>query len=340
MDIFLPDDNPLSVTLLILPDSSMMSVACTMDPMRAANRIARKTVFNWSIQTPNGNPAMLTCGLPVAAQSAFGERPQGDVLIIIAGFDQQVHADKSVVANLAKLARHYSFVGGVEAGGWVMARAGLLDGHRATTHWEDLDLFSEQFPKIDVVPDRFVINQRTFTTGGASPTFDLMLHLIRARLGVSFSMQVASVFIYDEAHNSSDAQPLISLGQLSLIEPRVANSIRIMEEHIDEPISITQIARKAKLSTRTLEILFARTIQCSPGVYYRRLRLQFAARLMLETNISLQEITVRSGFNSLPAFSRAFKSCYGKSPGKWRKNSFSGSGWTNPDQVPTLTRQD
>jgi len=321
MTIFNSSDAPLSVTVLVLPDSSMMSVACTLDPMRAANRVVRKPVFNWQIQTLDGKPAMLTCGLPIEAQSVFGENSKGDVLIVIAGFDQQINATKSMVARLAKLSRRYRAVGGVEAGSWLLARAGLLDDHQATTHWEDLEIFAEKFPKIGVVPDRFVIDRRYFTTGGASPTFDLMLHLIRSRLGVSVSMQVASVFIYDEAHRSSDAQPLMSLGHLSKTEPQVTKAIRIMETQIDEPVSIARIASAVNISTRTLETLFTRSLQCSPGQYYRQLRLQIAAGLMLETGFSLQEIAVRSGFNSLTAFSRAFKSHYKSSPGKWRQMS-------------------
>lgn len=333
MTIFISSEAPLSVTVLILPDSSMMSVACTLDPMRAANRVARKPVFNWQIQTLDGEPAMLTCGIPVAAQSVFGEGSTGDVLIIIAGFDQQIYAAKPMVTKLAKLSRGFRSVGGVEAGSWLLARAGLLDDHQATTHWEDLEIFAEKFPKIDVVPDRFVIDRRYFTTGGASPTFDLMLHLIRVRLGVSISMQVASVFIYDEAHRSSDAQPLMSLGRLSRTEPQVAKAIRIMEEHIDEPISIAMIASILKVSTRTLEALFARSLQYSPGQYYRQLRLQFATRLMLETGFSLQEIAVRAGFNSLTAFSRSFKSHYKLSPGKWRRASARNANWTVSNKI-------
>src|SRR3546814_3338226 len=82
---------------------------------------------------------------------------------------------------------------GVEAGSWLLARAGLLDGRAATTHWEDLEDFAARFPEIAVRPDRFVVDGRTFTSGGASPTFDLMLHLIRSRFGYPLALEVASV---------------------------------------------------------------------------------------------------------------------------------------------------
>lgn len=304
----------------------MMSLACTLDPMRAANRLARKPLFYWNIQTLDGNSVTLTCGLPVAADSTFGEGPNtarsgNEILIIIAGFDTRKHAQKGTVAKLSRLASRYDVVGGVEAGSWLMARAGLLNGHKATTHWEDLEDFASAYPDIDVIPDRFVVDGRYFTTGGASPTFDFMLHLIRLRQNTAFAIEVASVFIYDETHPSTQPQPLVSLGRLQATEPRVAAAIRIMETHLDEPKSIADIARLLSMSVRTLEGIFKSTLQYSPGHYYRHLRLQAARRMIIETRLSFQEIAIRTGFNSQSAFSRAFKNHFEASPGHWRKSN-------------------
>ena len=314
MNVFLPSDDLLKVNILVLPGSSMMSVACTIDPMRAANRMAHETIFDWNIQTLDGASALLSCGLPLSIDSKFGFETGGDILIVVAGFDSDLHAGKDAVPKISKAAPKYRAVGGVEAGGWLLARAGLLKGHTATTHWEDLEDFSNSYPEIDVIPDRYVIDGKYFTTGGSSPTFDLMLHLIRTRRGVAFAMEVASAFIYDEAHTSTDAQMLVSLGHLNTFEPRVANAIRIMEAHIDEPMSINSIAREIKLSVRMLENLFMAALKISPGKYYRNLRLQVARRLTVDTNLSAQEIAIRTGFNSLSAFSRSYKSSFGISP--------------------------
>lgn len=325
MALFSPSTAPLAVTVLILPDCSMMSVACTLDPMRAANRLARAPVFQWHIQTLDGDPVEMTCGLPVAAQSAFGKEgstaiADTRVLIIIAGFDSNQHAQKNAVARLSRLASNFDFVGGIEAGSWLMARAGLLNGHEATTHWEDLEDFATAYPQIDVIPDRFVVDGRYFTTGGASPTFDFMLHLIRKRHGAAFAMEVASVFIYDQTYPSTQPQPLVSLGRLQVMEPRVAAAIRIMEDHLDEPVSVIKIAQSLQVSIRMLEMLFKLALQYSPGTYYRHLRLQAARRLITETRLPILEIGLRTGFSSLSAFSRAFKNQFGKSPVAWRKS--------------------
>jgi len=168
-------------------------------------------------------------------------------------------------------------------------------------------------------PDRYVIDGRFFTTGGASPSFDFMLHLVRSRQGYTTALDVASVFIYDQSHSGEDAQPLVSLGDLNWHEPRVAEAIRIMEEHLDAPLRIAAIAARLGISPRTLEGLFRNNVELTPGAYYQSLRLGAARRLLRDTRRSVTEIAVRTGFSSIAALSRAFRNQFGISPRQFRQ---------------------
>ena len=94
-----------------------------------------------------------------------------------------------------------------------------------------------------------------------------------------------------------------------------------MEQQIDEPIAIEVIARRVELSVRMLEYLFRQTLDMSPAAYYRRLRLQTARRMVVDTRLQLQEIAIRTGFNSLSAFSRRFKQHYQQTPGDCRRQA-------------------
>lgn len=299
----------------------MMSLASALDTMRAANRIASRPLFEWQILTLDGRPAKLTCGISISADDRIAEKADGDVLIIVAGFNQEKHADKHQLSDIRRFSRRFQAVGGVEAGSWLLARCGLLDNRQATTHWEDQEEFSRQFPRVILKSDRFVIDGNLFTTGGASPTFDFMLYLIRTRYGYPLALEVSSAFIYDGVHSATDTQPLVSLGMLQNSEPRVAAAIQVMEQHIDDTISIETIAAQVNLSVRMLEYLFTQTLNLSPGAYYRRLRLQTARRLVVDTRLQLQEIAVRTGFNSLSAFSRLFRRYYQQSPRECRRRS-------------------
>jgi AraC family transcriptional regulator, glycine betaine-responsive activator len=321
MNIFEPSAEKLRVTLLVLPDSSMMSLASALDPMRAANRNANRILFDWKLATLNGKAARLTCDLPVEPNITLDESTSGDVLIIIASFHQQRHAGPSHLRLIKRLARNFAAVGGIEAGSWILARCGLLDKRAATTHWEDLEDFGNAFPQVKLKSDRFVIDGKFFTTGGASPTFDFMLYLIRRRYGYPLAIEVSSVFIYDGVHSATDTQPLVSLGMLENNEPRVAAAIHVMEQHIDEPLAIDAIAGRVRLSVRMLEYLFRQTLDMSPAAYYRRLRLQTARRMVVDTRLQLQEVAIRTGFNSLSSFSRGFKNQYQQTPGECRRQA-------------------
>ena len=321
MSIFTLSENKLRVTLLVLPDSSMMSMASALDTMRAANRIASRELFEWKIATINGKAARLTCDLLIEPDIMLDGQCSGDVLIIIAGFNQQYHVGPAHLKLISRLSRNFSAVGGIEAGSWILARSGLLERKSATTHWEDMEEFATRFPMVNLKPDRFVIDGSVFTTGGASPTFDFMLYLIRKRYGYPLAIEVSSAFIYDGVHSATDTQPLVSLGMLENKEPRVAAAIHVMERHIDEPIAIKTVARRVDISVRMLEYLFRQTLNMPPAAYYRRLRLQTARRMVVDTGLKLQEIAIRTGFNSLSSFSRLFKNYYHQSPGEYRKQA-------------------
>ncbi|MFQ5622641.1 MAG: GlxA family transcriptional regulator [Paracoccaceae bacterium] len=316
--VFSPSPDALSIGLLVLPESSMLSVASTLDPIRAANRFSTRRRFAWKILTADGFPVPLTCGVHLPADGGLGGLGYCEVLIVIAGFNQAHHAGPPVISALRKAAGRLRAVGGIEAGTWVLARAGLLDGHRGTTHWEDLENFADRFGDVAVIQDRFVVSGNRFTAGGASPALDMMLELVRSRCGAPLALQVASAFVYDTVHAASDPQPLVSSGRLLRTEPRVARAIAIMEETLEDPPPVRDIARRIGLSVRALESLFSSTLGVSPGAYFRRLRLETARRLVSDSGLPMRDIAVRCGFASQAAFSRSFRSHHGIAPSVMR----------------------
>ena len=276
-------------------------------------------MFDWKTVSIDGAQPVTTAGLPVAVSGAFDASDKTDMLVVIGGFGTRYEGTPALNAGLRRVARQRRTVGGVEAGSWLLGHAGLLEGRAATTHWEDMEDFSAAFPGVDVRPDRYVIDGPVFTSGGASPTFDLMLHLIRTRLGMAAALDVASVFIYDQARAATDAQPLVSLGRLDGYDPRLAQAIRLMEAHVDQPLTIDAVAKRAGVTARTLESIFRKSIGETPGAYYLRLRLSAARRLVVDTRIAMADIAGRTGFSSAAAFSRAFSRAFGEAPVRLRR---------------------
>jgi AraC family transcriptional regulator, glycine betaine-responsive activator len=315
--IFAPDPRPLSFGIVVMADSNAFSLAACVDPLRAANRRAGRTLFTWAFLSVAGGPVPLTAGFDVATQP-LTDRAAFDALMIVAGFRLEDQATPDFLARLRRLAPQLSAMGGVDGGSWFLARAGLLDGRAATTHWEDLELFASRFPAIEVRRDRYVISGRMVTTGGAAPCLDMMLDLIRARHGAELALRVAGAFLYEPLHAATAPQEAVPSARLARADPALGQAIRLMEQGIEQPPSVADIARRLGLSRRRLEMLFADRLGTSPGRFLLDLRLDEARRMVTDTRNSMQEIALRTGFSSQMAFARAFRARFGATASQLR----------------------
>jgi transcriptional regulator GlxA family with amidase domain len=284
-----------------------------MEPLRAANRVSGQLLYRWRLLSADGAPVATSSEVPIPVMGRFDGDVRPDALAVLASFDVTRRA-RPVLPTLRRLARRGVPLGGIEAGSWVLGLAGVLDHHRATTHWEDLDEFASAFPAVEVVPDRFVVDRDRFTTGGATPALDMMLELIRAQHGMSLALDVASVFIYEQARPAAEPQRIVAMGRLALSEPRVARAVRAMEETIAAPLPLAAIAAGVGVSLRTLELLFRAELGTSPHGYYLDLRLNAARRMLSHPGHRIADIAEASGFGSPSAFARAWRARFGESP--------------------------
>ena len=314
--IFAPATAPLTLAALVLPQASILEVASLLDPLRSANRHLGHEAFRWRITSPDGNAVPLTCGIELPSSGPLATAEGADALVVIAGFRQSQVATAPLIRDLSRMAPRFTAIGGIDAGAWVLARAGLLNGHRATVHWEDLEDLAASHPQVDVVPDRFVIDRNRFTAGGAAPAADLMLHLIAMRHGPATALQVAASFITTARPGS---EPQISPTKPDpKLDPRVAITIARMEATLDAPEPMADLAARAGLSPRRLETLFRQNVAMTPAAYALDLRLSAARRMVTDTSHPLAEIALRTGFSSPSTLSRAFRDRFGQSPSSLR----------------------
>ena len=306
-----PGDGPFRIGLLILPDSNLLSMAAALDPFRAANRRAGRAVYDWQVLSPQGGMVRLTSGVEVRT-AALPLHADMDLLIMVAGFRLDAHATPALRSWLRQLRARGIPYCGVDGGPWVLARAGLLNGHRATTHWEDLEAFGHAFPEVEPLPDRFVIDGPALTPGGAAPCLDLMLHLIRCHHGAELAGLVANALLYDPVDRPTP-QRLVPQARLAALAPQVAQAVAIMESRLEEPPAIAEIAAEVGLSPRRLEMLFRQHLETGPGAFFLRLRLSEARRLALDTGLSVQDIALRTGFSGPSTLARAFRKGFGGS---------------------------
>ncbi|MFC3181646.1 GlxA family transcriptional regulator [Cypionkella sinensis] len=315
--LFAPSDQPLTLALLVLPQASILEVASTLDPLRSANRHLGHEAYRWRVVSPDGGPVPLTCGIELPSNGPLSAAEGADALIVIAGFQQSRSATQPLVRDLSRIAARFAAIGGIDAGAWVLARAGLLNGYKATVHWEDLEDFAATHPQIDVAPDRFVIDRNRFTAGGAAPACDLMLHLIRARHGPALALQVAASFI-TTARDGTEPQ-MIRAQPDPRLDPRVSAAISRMESRLDSPETTAEIAAALGMSPRRLEQIFAENLGLTPAAHALGLRLAAARRMITDTRHPLAEVALRCGFSSASSLSRAFRGQFGIPPSSLRR---------------------
>jgi transcriptional regulator GlxA family with amidase domain len=303
----------LTIDVLVLDQFSLMCLAATVEPLRAANRVAAQPLYRWRVLSRTLTPPTSTSGITVATDGAFAPDEARDVLFVIGSFNART-IDRGLSAALRRAARPPLALGGIEAGSWVLARAGLLDGYSATTHWEDLDEFAAAFPKVEVRRDRFVMDRARWTAGAAAPALDMMLTMIRSQHGLPLALNVASVFVYDQHLAASVPQPTVALSRLSLTDPALARAIGVMQARLEEPLPLSEVAVRSGVLLRTLQARFRAQLGQSPHAYYLDLRLSAAKRMLEQSTASVAEVATAHGFGSASAFARAFRQRFRMSP--------------------------
>lgn len=298
-----------SVTILVLNDTNMLTLATAVDPLRAANRMGAQPLYHWRFTTSTGAPANLTSGLSVPGEP-LARIQSCDLLIITASFNIDAQDTPALRAGLRRLAATGTRIAGIDGGPWLMAAAGLLDGFNATTHWEDLDRFATRFPTVNALPDRFHIDGNRLTCGGAMPGLDMMLSLIASDHGQPLATRVAGAFIHDTPLNPARHQT--RSGGHPGHNAVTARASALMEQALDAPLPLTEIAKSCGLSLRSLQSQFRDRLNTTPQAHYLHLRLTEAMRLVTDTELPLMDVALATGFTSQSGFARAFKSAHGQ----------------------------
>ncbi|WP_300516049.1 helix-turn-helix domain-containing protein [Aliiroseovarius sp.] len=298
---------PQRVDLLLFDHFSGLCLANTVEPMRAANQLSGRWIYEWRFLTVDGAPATSSSGMTVAAEPMDGT---GDMLIALPSYHFIGHATPMVLRALRAAAGRYATLAGFDTGAWLLAAAGLLEGRRATIHWEELDRFEEAFPEVRAQRKRHVVEDNRITCSGAQAAFDLMVELIGAAHGPALRLEVAMLFMSPGATGPQDAP--LARGK------SVARAVALMQEHLEDPLRIPEIARRVGRPLKDLEARMQRELGAGPQVIYRRLRLIAARKLVLETGLSVAEIALRAGYQDASAFTRAFRAEFGQTPREMR----------------------
>ena len=317
-----------NIFCLLLPRFNMYSLMNIIEAPRIANYLSPAPLYVVNHISFDGASIAASNNMSVECASPPERLDRNDMLFVVGSWGAERYANKKLFSWIRVQARLGVKIYSVEQGAYLLARAGLLNNRKATTHWSYIAGFQEQFPDIDIEEHLFTEAGQITCCSGSTAGIDLMLRVIRGHHGEALAGEISNQVMHHPVRSGKDPQRK-SLGRgLERLGPDVRAAIEIIEANISDPLSVPEIARQVGLSQRQLERQFNKSVGCSIVQFGLLLRLQHARVLLISTDLGVREIATASGFNSLSHFAQAFKKYFNRRPSANRQ------AWPEQDAAP------
>ncbi len=313
------------IWFLLLPGFSALGFMSAIEPLRVANRF-RDGLYRWHIVSVDGAPVAASNGISLNAESAFAEVDVERVhtLFIVAGFEPLACYARELGEWLKRADRAGATLGGIDTGAFILAQAGLFSrAHRLTLHWEALSAFRECYPALETSQELFEISDRRITCAGGTASIDMMLDLIGRSHGAALASEVSEQFVLGRIRQRSDHQRMEIAARYGLHNRKLVQVIGLMQAHMEDPLTPTELAEEIGVTRRQLERLFCSALKDTPTHFYLKLRLARARELVQQTDMTITSICVACGFESPSHFARTYRERFGTSPKRDRSTGAS-----------------
>lgn len=314
---------PITFGFLLLPGFPMSCLTSAIEPLRVANEITERLVFDWQLLSEDGGPVRSSARVGFDADRALTDAAGLDYLFVLGAPDSLLQNRTASNGRMRQLARHGATLGAFSGGVFALARAGLLTEYRASVHWCYRAAFSAEFPEIEASDNVIVLDRSRQTASGAAAAFDLMLNLIGERLSPDVATEIACWFQHPLIRSTGVQQRVPTLNTDSTVdcvpEP-VRRAICMLNDHIEDTISIAEVADRMNMSQRQLERRFKSATGQSPSVYYRTLRMNAARQLVRFSTRPILEIAIEVGCTNASQLSKNYRSVFGLSPFEDRRS--------------------
>ena len=299
-----------TIGLIVFPAFSPMNLGVT-SVFETANWKLGSAAYEVTLLSEHGGPVATSLGSQI--QTSSFKRRRFDTLLMAGGIVIPM-ATPGLLNYLRSAVHRCRRIASICTGALILAEAGLLDGRRATTHWQFARAMQLRYPKIAVEEDRiFTVDGRIWTSAGMSAGIDLALALVEKDLGAEIARAVARALVVYHRRAGGQSQ-FSTLLDLDAASDRVQTALTYAREHLSKPLSVRDLAKAAFLSPRQFSRLFKQETGRSPAKAIERLRLE-SARLMMEAGrFSAEEIARKNGFGNRERMRRSFVRALGQSP--------------------------
>ncbi len=309
---------PLDIVFLLLPNFSMIALYSALEPLRVANRFAGE-LFAWRFASPDGDAVTASNGIPVSVSAALPAIARPNLVMVCSSYDHQYAISANLCSGLRRLDAAGAWLGGLDTGSIVLAEAGVLDGRRATCHWETLGAMREDYPRVSVSDALYEIDGPRMTSSGGTAPLDMMLTWIGSLHGRELATRVADTLVHARHADAPGGTRIPARTRYGVDDDALLAAISAMENHLEDTLRLEDVADAAGVSPRQLERRFKRLLGMPPMRFYLSLRLERAEHLLMYSRLSVRDAGLASGFASIAQFSRAYRTRYGLSPSQHRR---------------------
>lgn len=314
-----------SVTLLAYDGVQVLDVAGPYEVFAQANRFARESgrtdlpPYSLSVTAPQAGPVRSSGGLPLLADSALEIRATDTLMVPGGAGVHEIGRDPAVIAWIQEIAANARRVCSVCTGTFLLAEAGLLAGRRVTTHWRSAELLAQRFPGLTVEADAiFVRDGDVYSSAGVTAGMDLALALVEEDMGGAVAQAIARNLVLYLRRAGGQSQFSAALAAQEARTPAIRKARDWILAHLDQPLSVPDLAGQAAMSPRNFARVFAAEIGMPPGRYIERVRLDAARNLLSEGGTQVDGVARRTGFATSEGLRRAFVRNLGITPAEYR----------------------
>jgi transcriptional regulator GlxA family with amidase domain len=313
--------------MVAFPDFQLLDVA---GPLEVFGRTARWLVeqghrtdlaYTTEVVASSAGPLASSSGIRLVAERAYAEAPTGiDTLMIAGGRGaRRASTDESLVAWLRRTAPRVRRVASVCTGTFILGAAGLLDGRRATTHWESCEALARLHPQITVDPSPiFTRDGHIYTSAGVTAGMDLALAMVEDDLGRDVALQVARRLVMFLRRPGGQSQFSVHLSVQQADRQPLRDLQGWIADHLSEDLSIGALAERVAMSPRHFARVFTEAVGVTPARYVELLRVEAARRRLEESSDSVEGIAAMCGFGTAESMRRAFLKIIKVSPAAYR----------------------
>lgn len=309
---------PVRIGFLLLDNFTLIAHSAAIEPLRMANQLSGEEHYQWFTLSETGEPVRASDGQRILPDAPMGDAQDLDILIVCAGVAQQQAIRKSHLSFLQAQERRGAMIGGVCTGTWALAQAGLLDGCRASIHWECISGLQEAFPDVLVTNHLFTIEANRLTASGGTAPLDMMLTLIGQHHGRELMAAISDMFMCERIRSEQEQQRIPLRHVLGTSQPKLLEIVALMEANVEEPLELEELAAITGISRRQLERLFLKHLNRPPSRYYLTIRINRARQLLRQTSMMINEVATACGFISTPHFSKCYRGFFGVPPSSER----------------------